>query len=216
MFDSIISGIKKIKKNHDLKGLKDRRYLSIDEFSIMKDLVMYGSGESVEFEYFERGTFSSLENSLNDYWEGNTDSKDYFAEKHTSVKLDSAEMLITASRGGPSPSESFSYSKDDPHIAYKYITEPKPPEPWGFKITDQFMRSINRIDKKLQGRILEAITKLSLSPTTSTGNTIKPLTGDLEGFWRYRIGNYRLIYKPVEKLREITLISFAARGSAYE
>ena len=189
MFDSIISKISKIKKINDLKDLMGSGYLSIDEFSIMKDLVMYGSGESVEFEYFERGTFSSLENSLNDYWEGNTDSKDYFAEKHTSVKLDSAEMWITASRGGPSPSESFSYSKDAPDdvVFYKHVTEPKP---WGFKITDQFMSSIKRIDKKLQGRILEAITKISLSPTTSTGNTIKPLTGDLEGFWRYRIGDY--------------------------
>ena len=77
------------------------------------------------------------------------------------------------------------------------------------------MSSINRIDKKLQGRILEAITKLTLSPITSTGDTIKPLTGDLEGFWRYRIGDYRLIYKPVEKFREILLISFSSRGSVY-
>jgi hypothetical protein len=144
MFDSIVSGIKKIKKNRDLKGLKDRRYLSVDEFSIMKDLVMYESGESVEFEYFKRGTFSSLESSLNDYWEGNTDSKDYFAERHTSyVSGIRFSRRITASRAS-SPSE-----------------KPKPkPKPWGFKITDQFMSSIKRIDKKLQGRILEAITKI--------------------------------------------------------
>ena len=49
MFDTIISGISKIKKNYDLNDLKVRGYLSADEFSIMKDLVMYGSGESVEF-----------------------------------------------------------------------------------------------------------------------------------------------------------------------
>ena len=78
------------------------------------------------------------------------------------------------------------------------------------------MSSIKKMDKKLQGRILEAITKITLSPTTSSGDTIKPLTADLEGYWRYRIGDYRLIYKPVEKLREILLISFGSRGSAYQ
>ena len=178
--------------------------LRIDEFSIMKDLVMYGRGDSVEFEYFKRGTFSSLESSLNDYWGGKTDSKDYFAERHTSYDSGINMSRIMSSK-------SLSYSKRTP------VKKPKPPteKNWGFKITDQFMSSINRIDKKLQGRILEAITKLTLSPITSTGDTIKPLTGDLEGFWRYRIGDYRLIYKPVEKWNEILLISFSSRGSAY-
>ena len=53
MLDAIISGISKIKKNYDLNDLKVRGYLSADEYSIMKDLVMYGSGASVEFEYFK-------------------------------------------------------------------------------------------------------------------------------------------------------------------
>ena len=75
--------------------------------------------------------------------------------------------------------------------------------------------SWNKLDKKLQGRILEAITKITLSPKTVMGDTIKPLTSDLEGYWRYRIGDYRLIYKPIEKWNEILLISFKARGSAY-
>ena len=69
--------------------------------------------------------------------------------------------------------------------------------------------------KKIKSRILEAITQITLSPTTSQGDTIKPLTADKKGFWRYRIGDYRLIYKPVEKFREILLISFSSRGSVY-
>ena len=77
------------------------------------------------------------------------------------------------------------------------------------------MNSIKKVDKNLQGRILQAITTITMSPNTIMGDTIKPLTADLEGYWRYRIGDYRLIYKPVEKWNEILLISFAARGSAY-
>ena len=78
------------------------------------------------------------------------------------------------------------------------------------------MSSIKKHDKKIQGRILEAITKITLSPKTIMGDTIKPLTGDLEGYWRYRIGDYRLIYKPVEKWSEILLISFSSRGTVYQ
>ncbi len=78
------------------------------------------------------------------------------------------------------------------------------------------MSSIKKIDMNLRGRILVAITDINLSPTTSQGDTIKPLTADKKGFWRYRIGDYRLIYQPVEKLREILLISFSSRGSAYQ
>ena len=80
----IASVIKKNNKISELKDLRARGDLSTDEFSTMKNLVMYGSGESVEFEYFKRGTFSSLESSLKDYWKGKTDSKDYFAERHKS------------------------------------------------------------------------------------------------------------------------------------
>ena len=69
MLDVIISGISKIK---NIKDLKDRGYLSFDEFSIMKDLAMYGRGDSVEFDYFSRNK-SNLVSSLNDFWEGKID-----------------------------------------------------------------------------------------------------------------------------------------------
>ena len=207
MFDAIISGISKIKKNYDLNDLKVRGYLSADELSIMKDLAMYGSGESVEFEYFYRGTFSSLESSLNDFWEGKTDSKDYFAERHIRSGISHSKSIRFSRKIGRPPS-----NIDQTIKASKVLKRQKD---WGFKITDQFTSSIKKHDKKIQGRILEAITQISLSPTTSQGDTIKPLTADKKGFWRYRIGDYRLIYKPVEKFREILLISFSSRGSVY-
>ena len=206
MLDAIISGIGKIKKVNDLKNLQARGDLSFDEFSTMKYLLMYGRGDSVEFECFSRNK-SNLESSLNDFWEGKTDAKDFFAERHTSYVSG-----IRFSKRTLKPSEALSYSKRTP------VNKPKPPieKYWGFKITKDFMNSIKKVDKNLQGRILEAITKLTLSPKTIMGDTIKPLTSDLEGHWRYRIGDYRLIYKPVEKWSEILLISFSSRGSVYQ
>jgi len=206
MLDAIISGIGKIKKVNDLKNLQVRGDLSSDEFSTMKYLLMYGRGDSVEFDYFSRNK-SNLESSLNDFWEGKIDEKDYFAERHNIYHSE-----IRFSKKISRPSKALSYSKRTP------VNKPKPPveKNWGFKITKDFMNSIKKVDKNLQGRILEAITKITLSPKTIMGDTIKPLTGDLEGYWRYRIGDYRLIYKPVEKWSEILLVSFSSRGSVYQ
>ena len=57
-----------------------------------------------------------------------------------------------------------------------------------------FRKQIEPVDKKLQGRILLAITELTAQPNVLRGDTVKPLQGDLNGYWRYRIGDYRLVY----------------------
>ena len=231
MFDSIISKISKIKKNNDLKDLKDSGYLSSDEYSIMKDLAMVGvkganrtiMGGFVKdpffnVEYFVRGTDVELQRSLVDFWANKTDSADFFAERYASnefrfsKKLSSFKSEVSSSVDFKSEGSS---SVDKPIINMSKKI-PLSTKQWGFKITSQFMSSIKKIDRKLQGRIFEAITHLTYNPINTRGDTIKPLTGDLEGYWRYRIGDYRLIYKPVEKWSEILLISFAARGSAYK
>lgn len=86
---------------------------------------------------------------------------------------------------------------------------------WRFALSDSFIKSIERADKKLQGRVLEAITKIAQSPTTVVGDTVKPLTADLKGLWRYRVGDYRLIYAADLDEKHITLLSFEARGDVY-
>ena len=78
-----------------------------------------------------------------------------------------------------------------------------------------FRDAIRSIDRKLQGRILEALNEITESPMTLTGDTIKPLKGGLSGCWRYRIGDYRLIYSPDPTTGNITLLSFGSRGSSY-
>ena len=92
-----------------------------------------------------------------------------------------------------------------------------PPQPeWSFGLTETFRKSIDCIDRKLQGRILEAVLKICDSPLKPHGDSIKPLTGELSGYWRCRIGDYRLIYKPDSETKRVLLVDFSARGSAYD
>lgn len=88
--------------------------------------------------------------------------------------------------------------------------------PWYIAMTDEFIKAIQTIDRKLQGRILESITHLSQAPMDSLGDTVKPLTGELKGLWRYRLGDFRLIYRPNPTERTIVLVALAARGGAYQ
>ena len=91
-----------------------------------------------------------------------------------------------------------------------------PSEPdWYLGISDEFTKAIQGIDRKLQGRILEAINYISRNPTSPKGDTVKPLTADLKGLWRYRIGDYRLLYFPDNRSKRIVLVTFTSRGSAY-
>ena len=88
---------------------------------------------------------------------------------------------------------------------------------WTFKLTSEFKKNINHHnDKKFQGRVLEAITELSCNPIETQGDTIKRLSGEFAGKWRYRIGEYRLIYLPDLTSHTIVLLAIRPRGEAYD
>lgn len=86
---------------------------------------------------------------------------------------------------------------------------------WYVGWSPEFLKRTQNIDRKLQGRIYQAIAHISREPTTLQGNTVKPLTSGMKGLWRYRIGDFRLVYHPNSETRHITLITFAGRGDVY-
>jgi len=101
-------------------------------------------------------------------------------------------------------------------VSYLRVPRDLPGEPdWFIGMSHEFTKAIQSIDRKLQGRILEAMSYISSKPTVSRGDTVKPLTGDLKGLWRYRIGDYRLVYYPDTQNKRIVLVTFTSRGSAY-
>ena len=58
-----------------------------------------------------------------------------------------------------------------------------------------FTEDFKKIDRPNQQRIVKAIRdKLSTEPKAYG----KPLGGDLKGFWRLRVGQYRVIYQVLE------------------
>ena len=87
---------------------------------------------------------------------------------------------------------------------------------WYIGFSEEFVKSIAKIDKTKRARLLEAIGKIAAAPITPYGDTVKPLTADFAGLWRYRIGDDRLVYQPNTDSKKIVLLSYGPRGSAYE
>jgi len=82
-------------------------------------------------------------------------------------------------------------------------------------MSQRFLKEIVPVDAKLRGRILSAMAAICVAPLTAQGDTVKPLEKDLKGLWRYRIGDYRLVYRPDRDERLVTLMWFDCRGGAY-
>lgn len=83
---------------------------------------------------------------------------------------------------------------------------------WQFALSSNFQRDVSKLDKKLQGHIMAAIIRICRNPTYQHGDTAKPLLGELRGKWRYRIGDYRLIYFPNSDEGVVYLLKLSPRG----
>jgi mRNA-degrading endonuclease RelE of RelBE toxin-antitoxin system len=89
------------------------------------------------------------------------------------------------------------------------------PDSWLIGLSKRFKESVAKTDRKRQGRILEAVVSLTEDPMKVVGDTVKPLSEDKKGYWRRRVGDYRLTYYPDPDSGLVTLVDFEARGSAY-
>lgn len=82
---------------------------------------------------------------------------------------------------------------------------------WNFIWTKSFKKGYNDYPyKKLFNQILETLNK---NPYNNPN--IKKLQGEWIGYYRYRKGDFRMIYQINEINKEIILIGFASRGSIY-
>ena len=94
-------------------------------------------------------------------------------------------------------------------------TRPAPLD-WKLAFTGVFSKAIATADRSLQGRVLLALSEISSDPVTPRGDTVKRLTSDKQGLWRYRVGDYRLVYEPLPEDKLVVLVDFAPRGGVYE
>ena len=96
-----------------------------------------------------------------------------------------------------------------------FISNYHPVQKYLIQFSKEFEKSINKCDKTIKGRVLEGIIHLEKSPLFEIGDTIKPLKNDAKKRWRYRFGDYRLVYFPDEGRRIVILLDFGPRKDIY-
>ena len=87
---------------------------------------------------------------------------------------------------------------------------------YDFKIaeTKNFQKIKKGIDKKIYDKIVNIVyPQLRLNPYY--GTNIKKIKGKFEGYYRYRIGNYRLFYLIEDEKVLVIVTDFRHRQNAY-
>jgi mRNA interferase RelE/StbE len=84
---------------------------------------------------------------------------------------------------------------------------------WALETSPQFDKAARRLDPQVVRRVkayLEEVCELD-----DPGSRGKSLTGDLAGYWRYRIGDYRVLVEVRDNDLVIIAITLGHRSGIY-
>ncbi|PIZ32449.1 MAG: type II toxin-antitoxin system RelE/ParE family toxin [Alphaproteobacteria bacterium CG_4_10_14_0_8_um_filter_37_21] len=86
---------------------------------------------------------------------------------------------------------------------------------WDFRFTEKSAKDFSKLDKPIQTRIQKQIVKMTHSADPVKNFDAKPLNGPLKVFYRYRIGDYRMLCKIKKQEVIIEAIRIAHRRESY-
>src|SRR3974390_2231439 len=101
------------------------------------------------------------------------------AESDSDFELNPSSDLVDVLQ----PESSYDFELSAPNLSDEFESTPLRPDDLGpqpkattglMGITNEFLKNVQGMDKKLQGRILEAITSILQRPNEAMGDTMKP------------------------------------------
>ena len=80
------------------------------------------------------------------------------------------------------------------------------------KLLNDVLKQLSKFPRNVRNSILKAIdTRLTDNPYR-----FKPLVCDWKGYFRMRVGDYRVIYKIEDQTVTVLIVRIAARGNVYK
>ncbi len=86
---------------------------------------------------------------------------------------------------------------------------------WKIEIKPTAEKSYLKLDKTIQKRIKKALKDLEQKENPLSQPNIRALTGRLQGDYRLRVGDWRILFTPIKKSKVIHLYAILPRGGAY-
>lgn len=80
-------------------------------------------------------------------------------------------------------------------------------------ITKTAKKSLEKLDNNIQKRILDFLSDLETLENPRIKG--KPLKGELKEYWRYRVGDYRILSKIIDNELIIMVIDIGHRKNIY-
>jgi mRNA interferase RelE/StbE len=90
-----------------------------------------------------------------------------------------------------------------------------PETSWSVELSKASLRSLKKLEKSAQGRILDRLKELGKTENPLRHKDVRPLEGKLKGFSRFRVGKYRLIFEMDSANRRIGVLAVISRGKGY-
>jgi mRNA interferase RelE/StbE len=87
---------------------------------------------------------------------------------------------------------------------------------WTIKFSSHAEKYYKKLDKELRGRIKKELTEMGDLIDPLTHPAVKPLIGEMRGFYRIRIGSYRAIFSIIHEIKTIAVVNIAPRGDVYK
>jgi mRNA interferase RelE/StbE len=87
-------------------------------------------------------------------------------------------------------------------------------EVWEIDLTRPAEKVYGKASSDIRQKLDDCFENLEQNPLY--GNNIKALTGKLKGLYRYRIGDWRVIYRLKREQHVVEIIAILPRGDAYK
>jgi mRNA interferase RelE/StbE len=87
-------------------------------------------------------------------------------------------------------------------------------EVWEIDLTRPAEKVYDKASKNIRQRLDDCFEDLEQNPLY--GNNVKALAGKLKGLYRYRVGDWRVIYRPKTERKIVEIIAILPRGDAYK
>jgi mRNA interferase RelE/StbE len=86
---------------------------------------------------------------------------------------------------------------------------------WKIEVKPTAEKQYSRLDKSTRKRIKKALQDLEREENPLLHHNVRPLTGQLEGDYRLRVGTWRLLMTPEKQNRIIHVYAILPRGDSY-
>jgi mRNA interferase RelE/StbE len=86
---------------------------------------------------------------------------------------------------------------------------------WQIEVKPSAEKQYLRLDKRTRQRIKRALNELGNTDRPLLHSQVRPLTGQLKGDYRLRVGGWRILFTPEKERKLIFVYAIIPRGDAY-